>query len=168
MLSLLKTQSSHYVFPGAAFLSFFIAQTFCSWWNLRAPGRSLPLWVPVAAAALIFASAYLYSPSRLKSFLKKPQFSGEDRLAARLQRLALPTDPYLLSQRPELLTGALDDPALKLVEFDPQDLQFDDPLFLATEHHKNLVRLFSERLQERFIRVPNAPSSLRLWIRKTS
>ncbi len=75
---------------------------------------------------------------------------------------------YLLFQQPEMLTAALDDPRLKLVEFDPQNLQFDDPHFLATEHHRNLIQRFSARLQERFTRLQDPQVPLSLWIPKTS
>ena len=42
LLSLLKSQPSHYVFPAAAFLTFFMAQTLCSWWRLKSGRRSAP------------------------------------------------------------------------------------------------------------------------------
>jgi len=67
-----------------------------------------------------------------------------------------------------VLIAALDDPRLKLVEFDPQHLEFDDPRFLASEHHRNLIQRFSQRLQERFTRVEDTGTSLSLWVPKTS
>ena len=73
---------------------------------------------------------------------------------------------YLLFRQPELLTQALDDPKLKLVEFDPQHLGFDDPRFLSSEHHRNLIQRFSERLQERFTRIQDAETPLSLWVRQ--
>jgi len=198
LLSLLKTQASHYVFPGAAFLSFFIAQTLCCWRSLRMGPRTLPAWLPSAAAVLMIASAWLYSPAVFARFLHMRDFSGEGRLAARIQALAVPGDhvlflqggnfvywlagryptvpftdtdaqpTYLLFRQPELLTEALDDPRLKLVEFDPQNLVFDDPSFLESEHHRNLLHRFSERLQERFTRLQDPGIPLSLWVPKGS
>lgn len=198
LLSLFKNQASHYVFPGAAFLSFFIAQTLYSWWTLKPGRRALPAWIPMAAAVPLILSAWLYSPAAFARLIHLRDFSEENRLAARLQSLALPGDrvlflrggktlywlanrypnvplvdtdvqpTYLLFQQPQLLTAALDDPRLKLVEFDPQHLQFDDPRFLASEHHRILIQRFSQQLQERFTRIPDDPDlPLSLWVRKT-
>lgn len=198
LLSLFKTQSSHYVFPGAAFLSFFIAQTLGCWWRLDFRHKTFPLWIPVSAVVLMAVSAYLYKPAVFGIFSHKRDFSEEARLASRLQTIALPDDrvlflhsgktlywladrypnvplvdtdvqpTYLLFHQPELLTEALDDPRLKLVEFDPQNPRFDDPRFLETEHHRNLINRFSEQLQERFTRLLDPAMPLSLWVRKTS
>ena len=196
MLSLLKTQSSHYVFPGAAFLSFFIAETLCCWWNLEPGRRRCPVWIPMAAIALMAVSAWLYSPPVFARLFHKRDYSAEDRLAAYLKSLTRPVDrvlflrggmllywladrypnvplvstdvqsTYLLFQQPEMLIRSLDDPNLKLVEFDPQHLDFDDPHFLASEHHRILIQRFSERLQERFRRIPEPEQPLSLWVRR--
>ena len=198
LLSLFKNQASHYVFPGAAFLSFFMAQTLVCWWNLKAGRRAMPAWIPMAAAIPLVLSAWLYSPAAFARLIQLRDFSAEDRLAARLQSLALPGDrvlflqdgmfhywlanrypnvpfmhtdvqiTYLLFLQPELLTGALDDPRLKLVEFDPQHPEFDDPRFLSSEHHRHLIQRFSERLQERFTRIHDPSLPLSLWVRKIS
>jgi len=194
LLSLFKTQSSHYVFPGAAFLSFFIAQTACSWWSLQESAREIPVWLPLATLVLMAVSAYLYNPSAFARFVRIRDFSEDTRIAARLETLAHAQDrvlflhggmalywlahrypnvpfihtdvqiTYILSQQPELLTAALDDPALKLVEFDPDHLDFDDPRFLAA--HRNLIRQFYQHLQERFRRIQEPDLSLNLWVPK--
>jgi hypothetical protein len=195
MLSLIKTQSSHYVFPGAAFLSFFIAETLYCWWKQN-KRSSLLLWIPAGAAILVFVSAWLYSPSAMSRFFYKRDFSYEDSLTAGLQALTRPEDrvlflhggmalywladrypvtsfistdvqtTYLLFQQPEMLMTALDDPRLRLVEFDPQSVQFDDSRFLATDHHRKLMDRFFRRLQERFAPVLDPRLPLKLWAPK--
>ena len=196
LLSLLKTQSSHYVFPGAAFLSFFIAQTLYCWWTRKPTRPAFPAWIPAAAAALLLISAWLYSPAVFARLFHKRDVRAEEQIAARLQTLARPGDrvlfleggmslywlakrypvvpfmhtdvqaTYLLFQRPDILAAALDDPRLTLVEFDPQHPQFDDPHFFETEHHRTLIALFSKRLAERFTPLRDPALPLNLWTRK--
>src|SRR5262249_44782918 len=95
LLSLLKSQASHFVFPGAAFLSFFMAQTLYHWWKSKPGRRTVPLWIPAAAAVAMSASVWLYRPDVLARFVGMRDFSEEDRMAARLDALARPEDRVL-------------------------------------------------------------------------
>jgi hypothetical protein len=57
---------------------------------------------------------------------------------------------YYLLKHPEMLLDALDDPDLTLVEFNSENLDFEDIFFLDHEENRQLIDAFHEKLAQRF------------------
>lgn len=104
LAALLKQQASHYVFPGAAFLSIFTAAAWC---EVLPRGRRLP---PAAAAAALVlgaalvASVALYRPAALRRFAGWKNFAAEeDAVAAAIREGVPPEKNALLFRKSTLL-----------------------------------------------------------------
>ena len=91
LVSLLKTQSSHYAFPGAAFL-LIGAAVVADQWLARCWKGSFVAIVTFGAVALtsMLVSVALYRPAALLRLVTVRQFDDEERLATELRALVPP------------------------------------------------------------------------------
>ncbi len=86
LVSLLKTQSSHYVFPGAAFLSILMGRIFALHLSqLKSVSRTHLLAVAAGMTAVIAASAYLYRPNVYTRLFSVKDYGQEIALKRELQ-----------------------------------------------------------------------------------
>lgn len=88
---LVKTQASHYAFPGAALLLCYSAVVLAEWGRAHGFARpSIVAAVGVAGAACLLSAAVLYRPGTLTRFLTVQRYSDEPGLTAALGRLIPP------------------------------------------------------------------------------
>jgi hypothetical protein len=105
LVALFKQQASHYVFPGAVFLSIFIADVF----HEAAPLRRLHehrLATFTALAALIIllvGSVWLYSPQSCLRLVTFRDYADEDKLARLVQNRVAEGRPFLCFKKSTLL-----------------------------------------------------------------
>jgi hypothetical protein len=98
LLALLKTQSSHYCFPGAAFLCLFSARVAVRAFSGTAASKHALLLVTggVAALALMLVSAWLYRPQALARLTTIRAFDEERAFVDYVQRHSAPARPVLV------------------------------------------------------------------------
>ena len=96
VVPLLKTQSSHYAFPGTAFLLIYAAVVFERWIDARRAWRlrSSVAVVAIVAAAIVI-SGVLYRPSALRRFFDVRSYSEEQALCDSLQALVKPDEHFI-------------------------------------------------------------------------
>jgi len=156
-LSLFKNQATHYAFPGAAFLCFFIS--WVAWTTLdhnKITARQIAA-VSGCLIGLIGFAALLYSPRIVKRFTSWRDFADERVLRSEVQSfvkfrqnfLAIndsaqmywiseryPPVPVLnteaqttwwLSKNPRAFADAVGNSRLTLIEFNPNAVYLDDP-----------------------------------------
>jgi|SRR5882724_860536 len=127
-LALLKTQASHYCFPGAAFFSIFISFAWVS--GVTTAKRVLPHPKMVAAALaggliLIAASAFFYQPGVLLRFFAWRDFHQEEMIGARIRDQIGPGQKGFFIGNSTFLywvTGV--EPASRFIHFDVQTTYF--------------------------------------------
>ena len=193
LVPLLKTQASHYAFPGAAFLLIFVGVAF----DLVVPRVNRKTFVSIAVPviAVITVSGVMYRPDAISRLFRVTRFDDATS-AQRIDALASPAEgvifvtgstrlywatgrypawpvlntdvqtTYLIRTQPDRLMRALDDPAVRLVEFDPEAPGFDDAHLLQTPAARSFIAAFNCRLRGSFTRHNDAASGLVLWLRK--
>ena len=181
LLSLLKTQSSHYVFPGAAFLCLVFSWTI---WMSAVQYSALTLKRTMVAAtaltSLVGIAIFAYSPRVLGRLISWRDYVEERSLKRRLQSMVgrddnfIATDGavqlYWLSERyppfpavnteaqttwwlrnaPHVFADALQDSRVTLVEFNPANIQLDDPRAYTMGPWKPALKELQERLPDSF------------------
>jgi hypothetical protein len=73
---------------------------------------------------------------------------------------------YYFELHDQALIRALEDPALRLVEFDSEHQTFDDPAFLDSTRVQIQISQFRTALAQAFVVDRSAPPGLTFWIRK--
>jgi hypothetical protein len=195
LFPLWKTQASHYAFPGAGLLLVCAAIVFDrASVRHPQRGSRRPLLL-AALLVLVVVSGVLYRPSAVRRLAWPQPWPDERRLAsvvqsrapegqavlslgegARLYWLArrYPNWPVvntqvqttrLIAERGGVLLAALDDPRLALVEFDPGQLEFDDPALFETPGARAFVADVAARLAARFERRTDLLPGRVLWVR---
>ncbi len=191
----LKNQASHYVFPAAGFLCIFMALTWSAFAEAHPNSRRVLPAALAAFAILALGSVYFYRPTVLRRLFRLRDYREETALAERLQMLVRPDErmlcmshplPYWLARRypaiptvnlhvqfvhlirnnPSLLMDALNNPALVLVEFDPQYFSFRAPSLKNDPWALDLHRAFAAALAARFHRVEIPESRFTFWVRR--
>jgi hypothetical protein len=126
-VALLKTQASHYCFPGAGFFSIFIAAVWLRPQERETRVRFARSTAIVAAPILLLltVSALSYRPNVFFRFLEWRDFHEEELLGARVREQLLPGAKGLFVRNGSFLhwvTGV--EPASPLVSFDVQATYF--------------------------------------------
>jgi len=125
-LALLKTQSSHYCFPGAAFFSIFIAAVLVRVWKtttwVTAPkGVALTL----VAATLLTLSTVLYRPQAFSRFMKWQDFHEEELIGAQItQQIPSGGKGLFVRDSTFLYWVSRVEPAARFISFDVQTTYF--------------------------------------------
>jgi hypothetical protein len=124
-LALLKTQASHYCFPGAAFFSIFIAATLLT--TPKSEGRAMAnrrrFMIAAAFATLlvITVSAVSYRPQAVSRFLEWRSFDNEQVIGEAIRRELNPGEKALFVKDGTFLYWASDvEPATRFIHFDIQ------------------------------------------------
>ncbi len=150
----------------------------------------------VLVLALMAGSLLLYNPRAIQRIVTLRDFSDEARLGDRIRQRVpdgghalffrkstllywlshtYPNIPllkmdvqetYALRRQPGLLTDALDNPSLTLVECDPEWMGFQDPAFPRDAADREMIAAFLARLKERFVLSDSTVSPYVFWIRK--
>jgi len=122
-IPLLKVQASHFVFPGAAFLSIYIAYVFDQWISEKRGlrGRAILMSMTIAVSLTLCLSVYLYRPNAFKRFFTIKDYSQEETLKHVVQRL-VPKDKKVIFFRDSVFLYWLCDryPNLPFFNFDIQ------------------------------------------------
>jgi len=174
--ALLKQQASHYVFPAAGFLSIYMAAVFDACRPKKQVFTPVLITIAILLAVMLPASVMLYNPRAIHRIARLADYAREKELADYIQRqtgeddLALffkkgtflywishryPAVPFvklhvqetwLLKKQPELLSDALDNPRLTLVEFDPDQPGIQDRAFFEQSGSIALISEFNRKL----------------------
>jgi hypothetical protein len=196
LLPLLKTQSSHYAFTGFAFLLVYAAVVLDRWLAAQTARPAIGFGLGCGLLAACAISGALYRPAAFERLLTVNSYAGERDLRDTIQAFVRPGDAaiffnqgtrlywiadrypnwpvlntevqttyYVARHAPELL-AALDDPRLRLVEFDPAAATFDDASFLDHAENRAFLASMSCRLERGFVRRDDVVPSLVLWTPK--
>lgn len=146
-LALLKTQASHYCFPGAAFFSIFIAATLLT---CRKKTGNLTLttkWLAVAATgalSVLTISIVCYRPKAISRFLEWRNYQDEELLGSQVRQELVPGGKALFVRNGTLLywvSGV--EPATRFIHFDVQTTYFvernPDALLNAINNHSTSI-----------------------------
>lgn len=126
--ALLKTQSSHYCFPGAAFFSIFIAATLVAALMKGKSALRVPGWIPFVASAVLSASllsVVLYKPQVFARLVQWQNFQAEELLGSQVRQQISPGSKGLFLQNGSFIywvSGV--EPAWRFVYFDTQTTWF--------------------------------------------
>ena len=126
-LALLKTQSSHYCFPGAAFFSVFISAVLLTFWKTKTSGIALPRGITFAVPAVLLAltlSALLYEPKVFSRFMEWRSLEEEERLGSQVRQLAAGSKGLFVRNGSLLHWVSGVEPAWRFVFFDVQTTYF--------------------------------------------
>jgi hypothetical protein len=127
-LALLKTQSSHYCFPGAAFFSIFIAATLAKSQKRTITGKTHVKRFAVAAVVavlLVPCSAILYRPQATSRFLEWRNYQEEELLGSQVRRDLIPGGKALFVRNGTLLYWVSGiETATRFINFDVQTTYF--------------------------------------------
>lgn len=127
-LALLKTQASHYCFPGAAFFSIFISVVLVSSPRKLAGVVALPRWIALAAPAgllVVALSVVLYEPQALSRLAQWRNFQEEELIGSQVRQQLGPGRKGLFVRNGSFLywvSGA--EPAWRFIYFDAQTTYF--------------------------------------------
>ncbi|MFH1791837.1 MAG: glycosyltransferase family 39 protein [Candidatus Omnitrophota bacterium] len=198
LAALAKNQASHYVFPGAVFLSVYaglvLDKVIGSLRNRKAAVICGSLFALMCMACL--ASACLYNPGVFKRFLTVKKYPRDREIKAVIQRLVpegknalffrdntylywvserYPNVPYLyhhvqvsyyIQNNPDVLTVALADPDLALVEYNPAAPGIMDEAFLEKASNREIMAEFGRVLERDFRKIDTGVSPYIFWVRK--
>ena len=195
LLPLLKNQASHYVFPAAGFLSIFIGMTYTAFAEIYPRGRRSLSVLLIFGILMAGVSIALYRPSALRRLGTLRDYTQETELARRLQILvpegrtmlcmshplpywlarrypAIPTVnlhvhfAHRLRQNPRLLTEALADPNLALVEFDPHWNPIRAPSIKNAPQTQVMLDDFAAALNQHFAPLQIEGAPFLFWTRR--
>lgn len=195
----LKTQSSHYFFPGGAFLGIFSAVVISRLSPRRTEverrGRLKGIILQLLGALLLAASALLYRPAIFTRLVSLQPFDDEPALvrlidehcppgshalffrdSTRLYWLGhrYPNVPfvnmdvqttYYLQRHGEVLSKAIDDPSLTLVEWNHDSPGIQDNYFWKDPRLVAELERFDRKLREQFSPLPGQ-GLYRFWVRR--
>ena len=103
-VALLKTQASHYCFPGAAFFCIFVSIVFADALSLLTRAFRLKSWQigvgSLVAMALIVVSASLYRPGKLKVLLSVRDYAADEGVIERSPPFTVPAGKHVLITAP--------------------------------------------------------------------
>jgi hypothetical protein len=118
-IPLLKSQASHCLFPGAAFLSIYIASALGGWLKKEKIMRNkLPFSLLLIIMSVIFGlSIYLYRPDALKRLYIINDYSNETAIKSAIQKI-VPKDKKILVSDPLLYWISERYPNLPFFNFD--------------------------------------------------
>jgi hypothetical protein len=194
LFPLLKNQASHYVFPAAAFLSIFMGIAWAALAAAYPRSRAVFYVLGLTAAFLAAGSIWAYRPFAFRRLLTLRDYRDEAVLARHLQMLVpeehtmlclshplpywlahrYPPVPatathvhfaHLLESNRSLLTDALDDPLLSVVEFDPGWTKLRAPQLQTAQAHEEILKPFAEKLQHLYQPIEIPGSKFRFWVR---
>jgi hypothetical protein len=192
---LLRSQASHYAFPGAAFLLVYAGVVLDQ--RIAASEYSRPLvWtVTTAGIAACLLNGLLYRPDAAMRLLSLASYDTEANLASSLRALVAPeqraiflgggtrlywlsgrypnweivgTDvqtTYLVARHATELLRAFGDPRLRVVEFDPDARSIDEPRFADRPSSQAFLAAVECRLRADFTRRDDLVPPLVLWLR---
>ena len=196
LLPLLKTQASHYAFPGGALLLCFSAVAIDQWMRSVHMTRGFRVLLAATGLASVVLVGLIYRPEALAAITRTQNYDQEQSLKTAIGQLVPPdrraifltrgTSLYWVTERyppwPILnmdvqttytigrqggdLLKALDDPRLALVEFDPKAVVIGDAQLAASEGGRRFLTDFECRLVADFDRRDDLVPSLVLWLRK--
>jgi hypothetical protein len=193
LLPLLRSQASHFAFPGTALLLLFAVVVMQAWreTNPRVSGM-LPA---LLAATACLVSAVVYQPEGIHRLLGMRSYAQVDRLGEAAAALVpagsraiffgeglplywasgrYPTWPmlhtdvqaaHLVANDGHQLLAALDDPRLVLVEFNPRARHFNDVAFFDGPRGRAFIESFHARLQAGWRRDDVLLAPLVIWVR---
>jgi hypothetical protein len=103
-LALLKTQASHYCFPGAAFFCIFVSIVITKALSLLTRALKLKSWQVgfggLAAVALVVMSASLYRPGKLKVLFSVRDYAADEGVIERSPLFTVPAGKHVLITAP--------------------------------------------------------------------
>jgi hypothetical protein len=195
LLPLLKSQSTHFAFPGAACLLLFAAIVLERYASDHGSFGARRTAFAAGLLVLCVASAALYWPSALNRLFGAASFARENQMQHTMQGLVPPDRravffsqglrmywlsgrypiwPILhtdlqatrqLAAQPADFLHALDDPRLSLVEFDRRWWAYGDRRFFDRPEGQAFLDQMHARLQRDFRRDDQVMAPLVLWIR---
>jgi hypothetical protein len=163
----------------------------------RSP-RSASTGFVIAAVGLAVASAFAYRPQAFARLATVRRFQEETSIARYVAQSSLRADhviafsnptwlywiahrypntrlihtdvqnTYFVAGHPDALVRALDDPTLRLVEFNPLAQEFADPEFSKVAAARAEMQRFKSRLEQRFRPDPTSPVGYHFWVRNES
>lgn len=194
LYALTKNQASHYVFPAAGFLSIFMGIVLGAAMSANPAMKRVGVAMLCVAAVAVPVSAALYRPAAIKRFLHVRDYSEDARAGERIRSFVrkdqhalffghmklywsarrYPNIPYIahhvqftdaLRSDPDMLTRALEDRSLVLVEYDPQAPGIRDPRFFEDANLVQALRAFEDNLRRSFRPVDLGIPGYRFWLR---
>ncbi len=142
-LALLKTQSSHYCFPGAGFFSIFISTVLVTAWKTQSSFVVLPRSLAFVVSVLLLAltiSTLLYRPQAFQRLIKWQNFQEEELIASRLKQELAPGQRGLFVRNGTLLywiSGV--ESAARFTSFDVQATYF------VEQHPDSLLKALNDQ-----------------------